>query len=282
MITYIKKIGYRDISKNDVYELFQRAIIQNKLCKYVEFIIFDDKINSVYSSDATSYDKYDKTISVDFNRILFQNFVIKNGDYDMLMYNRMTLVNEIFVGIEKVKIEQIDHDMKQIDLIKIKSAVNEYQESFAKDDSKYFDEGDDDIKVFSADSLDNALRTKKNTLSPIERYIKIKAMYETINLFKKICPNSIAIEWFKINNAEVLINGYYKEKNIILYPLLNYFSQKSNNDENKYLDRFDWYHKDYLETLSSASKEYNFEDRLMYGMPIDTCEYHLVRKNLDK
>lgn len=282
MITYIKKLSCRDITKNDVYELLQRAIIQNKLCKYVEFVIFYDEVNSVYSSDATSYNKYDKTLSVDFNRICSLNINVKNGDSDVLMYNRMTLLNEIFLGIEKIKIEHLDHNMDQMELLKIKSAIKEYQDSFSLDDSKYFDEGDDDIKVFSKDTLNNVIRTKKNTISPIERYIKVKAMLDTIDLFKKICPNSKAIEWFKISNADVLANGYYRDKNIILYPLLSYFSQKNNKDEERYLDRFDWYHNDYLETLSSASKKYNYENRLMYGMPIDTCEYHLVRKYLDE
>ncbi|MBO4601299.1 MAG: hypothetical protein J5634_03620 [Bacilli bacterium] len=274
--TYLKRLYSKEITPEEIFNIFSMLLKENNLLNKVSYIRFINDNNNHLSSDVAVYFKEQKTIIFDLKKLESKINEIDKSYFDDIVYSQIVTLNEIYIALEKVFVENIDSTYDHKELLNIKNLLIKYKENHDNEKNKYFDLNDNDVKVYSKIKEDNI---KIDMLSPIDRYIKLKAFFKTVDAIKCMYKNREELIDFYNNNVDIISNGYGKEGNTITYPIYNYFSKRNQKEGKKYLRECDWYEEDYMEMLSNVSNKYSFEERLIYGMPIDTCEYRLIRKN---
>ena len=274
--TYLKKLNSKELTPEEIFNIFSMLLKENNLLGKVSYIKFVCDNNNHFTSDASIYLKDQKTIIFDLKKLESKISEIDTSNYNKSIYSQIITLNEIFIALEKVFVENIDSTLDHKELLNLKNLLLKYKEDQENEKNKYFDINDNDVKVYSKIKEDNI---KVDILSPIDRYIKLKAFFKTVDTIKCMYIDRDELIDFYNNNIDIISNGYDKNKNDITYPIYNYFSKKNQKEGKRYLRECDWYEEDYIEMLSNVSKKYSFKERLIYGMPIDTCEYRLIRKN---
>lgn len=268
----IARIRFEDLSVDHIVSFTELLLREKNLEYYVKTINFS--YDSVHSfTNLSSYSITDKQITFSLKDLdtvrIPENFV----------YNHIITMYEIYLAIEKVFIENLNNDVKNSTLVLIKKMVEQYNLDSLKENNRYFDDNDKDVKIFEYSTFAPKIN-KLSTISPIDRYVRLKAFFETRDLIGSIYQNSEELNFFCQNFLDLIYNGYVCNNNIVMYPLYNYFSQKSEREAKRILKEFSWYSKDELKTLYNASSIYSERDRIIYGMPIDICEYNSIRKRV--
>ena len=278
MKSALLKLKFENLNEENILFFLEGLLRERDLDKYTRSVTFLQKCDSPYV-DVSSYDQ--STGQIVFNMAALRSLELPSNEIDIypLIYNHIIGMYEIFLTVEKIFIENLTYNANYENLILLKNMVEKFNEEASKESGKYFDIDDKDIKIFQNDKHNSKL-VKAETMSPLTRYIRLKALFSTIDFVSPFYGNSKELEYFYENSLYMVYNGYVKSGNIVQYPLYSYFSQRSDKEASKILKQFSWYDKDELRSLYNASSSYSVKDRIIYGMPIDMCEYNAIRKRV--
>ena len=277
--TSIQKNRFRDFSEQDILIFIESFLTERNLEKYVKSILFLNRREKT-DSEVANYDANTEEIIFNMDNLNRLRLFDSKCGIDPIAYNNVITLYEIFLAIEKVYLNNLGGDSYSNRLYIINEIMNEFNIALQRKDSKFFDDNDKDIKIFTPTS-DSVEASKINTLSPIVRYTKVKALYDTIDIFNGLYTSINEIKLFYQGSLDLLYNGYIRNGNTISYPLYNYFSQLGNKEADRLLSRFSWYDKDIFKALNNASSKYPERERIIFGMPIDVCEHNLIRKRFE-
>lgn len=268
----LARVRFEDLNLNHIMSFTESLLREKNLELFAKSINFSYASNQSFTS-LTTYNKNNKQITFNLNNL--ETIKIP----DNIIYNHIVTMYEIYLAVEKVFIENLSNDVKYRTIVLIKQLVNQFNLDSLKYDERYYDDNDEDVKIFNCFHFCPKL-DKISTISPVERYVRLQAFYETRDLISSLYTNTEELRLFCQNFIDLIYNGYVQKNNIISYPLYNYFSQRSDREGKKILKEFSWYSKDELKTLYNASSIYSERDRFIYGMPIDICEYNSIRKRV--
>lgn len=138
---------------------------------------------------------------------------------------------------------------------------------------------------FSSKSIEIFLNSKMKIYNefydyaPHERLAEIKSLEKTqeiLSPIKKYIPKVVDIGNMKI--LQNYMKGYNLSKQINSPTI--YYLQKQG--EYSQLEKYDWY--DYYPSIAlfKSKEKYCFENRIRYGLPIDSKEYNEMNKKLKK
>ena len=277
MKSALLKLKFENLNEENILFFLEGLLRERDLDKYTRSVTFLQEKDPT-CVDATSYDSSQGLIT--FNMGNLRSLEISNDvDIYPIIYNHIVCMYELYLTVEKIFVEHLSYNANYENLALIKKMVEEFNKGANKESGKYFDIDDKDVKIFKANMSGSKL-AKAETMSPLTRYIRLKALYDTIDFVSSFYGNSRELKYFYENSLYMVYNGYVKNGNTIQYPLYSYFSQRSDKEATKILKQFSWYDKDELRTLYNASASYSEKDRLIYGMPIDICEYNAIRKRV--
>ena len=276
IINYIERMHLKEIDEDDIYSLLTNILIYRNLLGKRLYVSFEEHDKNIMTSDALLYDKQNKKIIVDMNKLNSKRLQFSNDIYRELSYFQIVCVYEVLLGIEKYYIDNLDSNFDSKILRELMFALDIYKKITVSEEDKYFDINDADLKIFKQGY--DPSRSIVDTLSPKDRYVKVKALFDTCQIFGCINNSIDNINLFLKDNMDLVINGYTRECNEIMYPVFNYFSSDGFKKGRKFLKHLSWYNKDYYKMLTEVSLKYDFDKRLIYGMPIDAPEYEKIRR----
>lgn len=266
----MEELKIRDPRYDDiVYIINEIAIIEN-LTKYINNVRFDSEMIAPDTLESgVDYNSYanELIVNVEVIRALFRPHGY--NEVDSYIYNVMILFDEIFKGIERVKLERNLNKKINSEYLLIKDVEREYREN-----NKFL--RSNPVKEIT---LGNYTLPYHNTevINPTDRLVKVRAHYDSIRLLKLKYNNTMSFKnWFMDKVSNDCLTGY-DENSYDKYPLIKYFSNFSTMEGKYYMSNFPWFNKEPMVTLSNVSQIYSLEDRLSYGMPIDLSEYKMVR-----
>lgn len=277
--TSIQKKRFCDFNEQDILIFIESFLTERNLEQYVKSILFLNRKDNI-DTEVSNYDVNAEEIVFNMDNLNRLRLFESDGGIDPMAYNNVVTLYEIFIAIEKVYLNNLGGDILSNRLYLINEMMDEFNKICQKKNLKFFDDDDKDIKIFSSTSC--SIETCKiNTLSPIVRYMKVKALYDTIDIFNGLYTSINEIKFFYQGSLDLLYNGYIRNGNVISYPLYNYFSQMSDKKADRLLSKFCWYDKDIFKALNNASLKYSERERIIFGMPIDVCEHNLIRKRFE-
>lgn len=106
---------------------------------------------------------------------------------------------------------------------------------------------------------------------PDERLAEIKSHEEVASVLTEISsevPNLVDFE--KTSILESKLRGYTYDKGMIVSPTVDYLVSTG---KSLALQKFEWFNKDSRACLKNAQSMFSLNDRLMYGLPIDSSEF---------
>lgn len=273
--TYIQSVRFNELDEGDICTLFNVILNARNLEQYVNFITFN--YNSANSNGITSmYNKENKEIIFDMANLMRDRSSLFDNNTDYIKCSHIVTLYEILSGVEEVALANPSSNLQSSTLKIISSCEKDFKEEHYADGYRYFDINDKDIKVYIPSRGHHELY-KTGTISPLLRYQKVKPIYDTIDIFTGLKPSCKEIASFYKSNVDLLYNGYSKESNTVTYPLYNYFTQRDYKEGGKILKHFFWYSDDNFISLYNASAHFSEKERIIYGMPIDICEYNSIR-----
>lgn len=262
----LKKYVYGLMNKDNIKELVLNMSKKYDLTDKIKDVeLTFEEFNGVSHEDPINYDQFDKILSI--NVPVIHSKFVQLYDKDAYVYNWMILINEIFYALEDIKLNSLIEEKVKCSETRIINLYNDflYGEDRIQDYPFLYNYKKDDI-------------TDANELiNPIERIKSVNAYFNTLEMANKYHIKSKAIECFRNNFIDKLLNGY-NEENSSEYPLKTLFFQKSYIEGRYFMSQFPWYDKEVMMALSNATDEVNdVRKRLALGYPIESCEQTQVR-----
>lgn len=115
------------------------------------------------------------------------------------------------------------------------------------------------------------MKSEGGLIFPDERLAEIKSHQEIKDTLSEISdevPSLIVFE--NANILESKLRGYTFDKGRIISPTIDYLIS---TDKSFALQKFEWFNKDSRACLKNAQSMFSLNDRLMYGLPIDSSEF---------
>lgn len=250
-IIYDKSLINKLLDFNDIEKVLELLIINNELNEY----ILNINVQSIRSNNLASYSAYDKSITIYSGMIEFmiQNIeknILLTNDFEKMLYKNLSLLQIILHEVEHANQIKIAYTNNSLEALIIRMT---YLTNYSSQKSLY-------------------------ECCPTERFAEIKSYKEIQLLVSYIDKKLIRLQkTIESDELQRLLKGYHYKNTNVESPLINYFKLSK---KEQILNYFDWYSKKKQETLNSVSSNYNLNDRLKYGFPIDTNEYSSCMKKL--
>ena len=122
------------------------------------------------------------------------------------------------------------------------------------------------------------MKSEGGLILPDERLAEIKSHEGVASVLTEISsevPNLIEFE-----NACILeskLRGYTFDKERIISPTIDYLIS---TDKSFALQKFEWFNKDSRACLKNVQSLFSLDERLTYGLPIDSSEFMESSKTL--
>ena len=115
------------------------------------------------------------------------------------------------------------------------------------------------------------MRSDGGLTLPDERLAEIKSHEEVASVLSEISsevPNLVDFE--KTSILESKLRGYTYDKGMIVSPTIDYLVSTG---KSLALQKFEWFNKDSRACLKNVQSLFSLDERLMYGLPIDSSEF---------
>ena len=248
---YDKSLKSQLLSLKDIQKIIEFSVVNKQLSGYISNI----NIQSIRSNSLASYSYYDRNITINYTMIEKMIDDIKTN-------------NLLLVGLEKML--YINLRLYQIILHEIEHAE---QEKIA-----YRDNSMEAFIIRLTYLTDYSYINKLYECCPVERLAEINS-YEEIQLLIQYVTRNIKYLYDVIETEknQRLIQGYHYSNSIVKSPIVNYFEL---SNKKKLLNCFEWYSNIYQESVRSSIANYDLNDRLKYGFPIEASEYYTNVKEI--
>lgn len=264
----LKNKVYGLMNKKDITDIINIILREYNLEDYVSTISFSfEEFNGLSNENPIDYDYITPTLSINVPS-LHKDF-IELKYMDSYVYNWMILIYNILYAIEEINLYKLKENEEECKENKILKLYYEYQNK-----TNFIRKHKFLSKYKESEKIDAS-----NVIIPEERIKMVNAYFKTIDIFKDLNIKTEAIDWFVQTHINQILNGY-NEQDRNIYPLQSIFYQKSYLEGKYYMNKFKWYNNEPMMTLSNAADDTNdVKKRLSYGMPIDTYEFILTRRN---
>lgn len=267
--------NYKLVDINYIDKLIEIVVNEKELDEYIKHskIIVSDESDGLLDDDLrytiAEYVPFTKAITVyenSVNEMLEKTSGVSYNfsDIENLFYRNASITQVILHEIEHANQEKIrlEDSSFESEILKLSSMFLESREILRSLNSDCFDYVVDISKV-------RRLNYKENyKYSPFERLAEIKSytdIFNILSLIKEYIPNLVLYEQYNIHNS--LFNGFD-----VFSPTIYYIENNAKDIESS--SYFDWYDSGDKETsLQKCKRKYSIEDRLKYGLMIDSCEY---------
>jgi len=247
--------------ENDIETIVRYLACKNDVEKFITFPIEYSNEAETNLGNESPVEYYDNTLVIN-GTILQSRFDYDIDDYDeFCKYNTMILYKELSMAIEKVKMSVIR-----------KCKANE----LSKVELEYLNANNDFIYY---ENLKKSKPLTSKYKTPSERYLECKSFFDTYVEFHGMFKNNSSVmSRFITKHESIILDGYDRQGDNIC-PLYRFFSQRDDVDGKDYLRSFDWYDKNPMRAVQSASLSVkgNLIDLVTCGMPIDMLDYQRLR-----
>lgn len=240
-LLYNKSIKLRSINIDDMNSILSILIDNKDLKDYILCL----EVKKIRSNKLASYSTLNKSIIIYSNIIekmqidIYNNLIIDNDIYKNLYVN-FRILQVIMHEVEHAnQIKNVNKNSLESFILRISNLVNEKKQLYE--------------------------------FSPFERFAEINSFKDIVQIVSENTSNKNFGHLIENDLLQRNLIGYHYINNRVIPPIVSYYS----NGEKEYLLlSFDWYSRDYDETINNSIEKYSLDERLFYGFPISSFEYY--------
>lgn len=249
-IIYDKSIKHSLLNLTDIMNILALVISNKQLDNYISNI----EVQKKRCKTTASYSEYNKKIIIYKEAVMS---MIQNLCNNLRIINNFEKTLYINLSIFQVILHEIEH-------------ANQLKKIMTVNDLETF--------IIRISRLVNFNNSYLYEYAPHERFAEIISYTEIKNMLYYIIDELNELP--SIINTEILqrlLRRYHFSNDMIQYPINTYFQI---GEKAKLLEVFEWYSQNNKTAFLQVAKQYNYQDRLLYGFPISTDEYFCSMKKL--
>jgi len=276
-LVYDYSVNRKLIDNEYIEKIIDIVIRYKKIDKYVkvlEILTSKDFVIDVDMETIAVYNSFSQKITV-FSDMIDRVLNIQNGyerlfnSVEQLFCKNLVIAQLILHELEHADQNRIIDDEKTIEAKILAFSMGYSNSTILK---KLVACGFSNEQLECYKTFKYKIYIENYFLAPEERLAQAKSNQEIIKillLIKKYVPN--LIEFYKLKELESMMLGFRIEHGNVVCPTITYFQEAGVPFGS--IRSFDWYIEDLQQSLVLANTKYSFEDRLMYGLPINYEEF---------